>query len=81
MTYVAKYKCRLCGEIYKHCFTDKSTALSCMMYAVHGIDDKKVMGIKPEMHDIHFCNNDNFGVSDFLGFEVKNENNRNEELH
>lgn len=70
MEYRALFKCRLCGETYKDAMTTgKRIAESATILA--SIGKSEVNG--PSLYGVHCCKNGGFGISDFLGFDVKEE--------
>ena len=68
--YKARYKCRLCGEIYEGGATtgNRDIAVKSMIEFVTG---NNTMTQAPTLYDIHFCKNSNIGIADFIGWQEK----------
>ena len=68
--YKARYKCRLCGEIYEGGATtgNRDIAVKSMIKFVTGND---TMTQAPTLYDIHFCKHSNIGIADFIGWQAK----------
>ena len=68
--YKARYKCRLCGEIYEGGATtgNRDMVVKSMIEFVTG---NNIMTRAPTLDDIHFCKNSNIGIADFIGWQEK----------
>ena len=66
----AKYKCRLCGEVYKNgATTGPEVAWQHLVEMNAGICCTLPMA--PLKTDIHHCSGGSLGLADFLGWEAK----------
>ena len=68
--YKARYKCRLCGEIYEGGATTgkRDIVVKSMIEFVTG---NNTMTQAPTLYDIHFCKNSNIGIAEFIGWQEK----------
>ena len=75
-TAIFRYKCRSCGEEYDDAHTSEENAL---MTLICTIQDKpmpsKMIGVQPAMVDIHSNCKKGSGVSDLMGYIIKEEEN------
>ncbi len=71
MEFRTMYKCRLCGEIYPHSVTmDRHIAFKAIASCL--LDTEFKDGIKPALHELHSCKDENMGIADFIGVKVIN---------
>lgn len=69
-----QYKCRLCGKIYNDSCTSEENARIVLISTVVGVPmPKKMIGIQPELIDIHFDCKIGHGISDLVGYIVEDE--------
>lgn len=69
MTLEAKYKCRLCGEVFTDGVCERETARAVIMALTVKKDFNPAgSGIGVHRHNVHNCNDIEFGFSDFIGF-------------
>lgn len=69
-TLEAKYKCRLCGEVFTDGVCGSETARSAIMALTAKQDFNPAgSGIGVHRHNVHKCNDCDFGFADFIGFE------------
>lgn len=68
------FKCRRCKEEYADCGGGVEPVEYGLRSAVYGIPyPKKLGGVPPELHSIHYCKDGKFvGVSDLIGY-IKEE--------
>lgn len=70
--YKAKFKCRLCGEKFGKLHTDKIIAARCMYEVILEFDSGEPLC--PKIIAQHICEDDSFGIADFIGFERESDN-------
>lgn len=69
-TYISKYKCRLCGEIFYAGGCGKSLALKAIAnLTIKGSFFPEGSGIGVHRYEVHMCDNERYGFGDFIGFE------------
>lgn len=68
-----EYKCRRCGEIDRSSCCGEALARSCIVAMV--IDEKVDLkiGMQPQLLSIHYCKDEGEGISDCIGYELKDE--------
>ena len=70
MTWTAKYKCRMCGAVYRDCVANKGVAstISFEVAALGRSETASCLGVVSST-EVHYCDDGSFGISDFLGFQ------------
>lgn len=68
-----KYKCRRCGEIDSSLCTGEGNAERVLIYTVLGIEGSSTEGHHVKLIDTHRCKDGGRGVTDLIGFAVKEE--------
>ena len=65
----AIYKCRMCGEKYVRAYVPKGQLISTFLFITSGFERPDPQ--TPEILDMHGCNDGNYGLADFQGFEIE----------
>lgn len=67
-----QYKCRLCGDVTAESFAKEKNAELILIDVVYGLNNVPVnVGLKPCMVGVHYCDDGNRGVADFIGYKVE----------
>jgi hypothetical protein len=69
-TYVAIYKCRLCGKNIEAHRTGRAIAVKSLHIAISG---NVISPMNPHMIEPHWCDNGDIGIADFQGFKKAGE--------
>lgn len=71
-----QYKCRQCGEVYSNTAIgisdNRFKANMILLSTIMGERmPKGIIGLQPQLMEMHSCNEEDIGVSDLIGFAVK----------
>ena len=67
--YRAKYKCRLCGEVYYDALIQTAFKAAAIVAEI-SVFGKSLHDKNTSLYGIHFCEGYTCGISDFVGVEA-----------
>ena len=68
----AKFRCRMCGNTHYTCYGGADLAEREMRLLL--AEQNPTFAQSPRLNSIHYCENGDLGLSDFLGWECIGEN-------